>query len=144
MSYFRVALQRQAEQRKLTQMDLAAQSGLSRSYISRLFSGGNADLSAKNLKAILSIFNTDKRAQAELLAAHCQDARAGASGTPVFDLVEIRVKDGKADPAGPKLEEIIHLSEETERAFAWLRSQCPLNAELEKHLVGYSKLTGMK
>ncbi len=37
----------------------------------------------------------------------------------------------------------VHLSQETERAFAWLRSQCPLNPDLEKHLVGYAKLTGI-
>ena len=33
---------------------------------------------------------------------------------------------------------------ETERAFAWLRSQCPVNADLEKHLVAYAKLMGMR
>ena len=65
--------------------------------------------------------------------------------TPGADLVEIRIKDrGKADQGEPEMREQIHLSEETERAFAWLRSQCPLNSDLEKHLVGYAKLTGMK
>ena len=37
----------------------------------------------------------------------------------------------------------VELSHETERAVAWLRSQCPVNPELEKHLVGYAKLTGL-
>jgi hypothetical protein len=36
------------------------------------------------------------------------------------------------------------LAHETERAFEWLRSQCPINPELETHLVGYARLTGMK
>src|SRR5215831_11881748 len=100
MSYFRIALQRQAERRHLTQMDLAKQSGLSRSYISRLLSGDHADLSDKNLASILKIFNADKRAHAELVAARCMDARAGAAGTPGADLVEIRIKDaGKAEQA---------------------------------------------
>src|SRR5438045_3946670 len=126
-------------------MDLAKESGLSRSYISRLLSGDHADLSDKNLNSILTVFNTDKRAQAELVAARCMDAKTGAAGTQGFDLVEIRIKDaGKADHREPELPEKIHLSEETERAFAWLRSQCPLNSDLEKHLVGYAKLTGMK
>ena len=145
MSYFRVALQREAERRQLTQMDLAKHSGLSRSYISRLLSGDHADLSGKNLKAILSVFNTDKRAQADLIAAHCMDAKADAAGTTGADLVEIRIKDrAKADQREPEMQQKIHLSEETERAFAWLRSQCPLNSDLEKHLIGYAKLTGMK
>lgn len=143
MSYFRIALQRQAERRQLTQMDLAKQSGLSRSYISRLLSGDHADLSDKNLAGILKIFNADKRAQAELVAAHCLDAKAGAAGIPGADLVEIRIKDaGKSET--PATQDNIQLSAETERAFAWLRSQCPLNPDLEKHLVGYAKLTGMK
>ena len=144
MSYFRVALQRETERRKLQQGDLAKSTGLSRSYISRLLSGDSADLSPENFGAILKVFAADKRAQAELIAARCMDAKAGADGTPGNDLVEITIKDaGKAAERQVELPQV-HLSEETERAFAWLRSQCPLNADLEKHLVGYAKLTGMK
>ena len=144
MSYFRVALQREAERRKLAQSDLAKHTGLSRSYISRLLSGDHADLSDANFAAILKVFSTDKRAQAELIAARCLDAKAGAAGLPGNDLVDVTIKD--AAKAGDRHVELpqVHLSEETERAFAWLRSQCPLNADLEKHLVGYAKLTGMK
>jgi hypothetical protein len=69
------------------------------------------------------------------------DAKAGAADTPGAELVEIKVKG--AVPAGkPEFEEV-HLSHET-GAFAWLRSQCPVNPDLEKHLVGYARLTGMK
>jgi hypothetical protein len=74
------------------------------------------------------------------------DARKGASaaGIPGAELVDISIKhSGKAADGEVEFPEV-HLSKETERAFAWLRSQCPLNSDLEKHLVGYAKLTGMK
>ncbi len=142
MSYLSIALQRQTERRHHNQSDIARGAGLSRSYISRLFSGEAHDLSDQNFIAILKIFSADQLAQAELIAARCQDAKAGAAGTPGADLVEIKVRG--AAPAGkPEFEEV-HLSQETERAFAWLRSQCPVNPDLEKHLVGYARLTGMK
>jgi hypothetical protein len=38
----------------------------------------------------------------------------------------------------------VQLAQETERAFAFLRSHCPINSDLEKHLVGYAHLMGMK
>ena len=63
---------------------------------------------------------------------------------------EIAVKNSSSPPKGERTEvrwtseEHIKLSNQTERAFAWLRSQCPLNPDLEKHLVGYAKLTGME
>jgi transcriptional regulator with XRE-family HTH domain len=140
MSYFRVALQRETERRNLMQSDLAKSAGLSRSYINRLLTGDHADLSDDNFVAILKVFSADKRAQAELVAARCMDARVG----PGAELVDISIKhSGKAGDGEVELPDI-HLSKETERAFAWLRSQCPLNSDLEKHLVGYAKLTGMK
>jgi len=54
------------------------------------------------------------------------------------------VKKSNPSPTASRPAPEIELSAETERAFAWLRSQCPLNPDLEKHLVGYAKLTGMK
>ena len=144
MSYLSIALQRQAERRQLNQSDVARGCGLSRSYISRLFSGDSHELSDQNFASILKIFSADQLAQAELVAARCMDAKAGAAGTPGADLVEIKVKGA---PSAEKSESglpPLHLSQETERAFAWLRSQCPLNPDLEKHLVGYARLMGMR
>jgi transcriptional regulator with XRE-family HTH domain len=144
MSYLSIALQRQTERRHLNQSDIARGANLSRSYISRLFSGESHELSDQNFSALLKIFAADPLAQAELVAARCQDAKAAAIGTPGADLVEIKVKAAapaeKPDSSFPQ----VHLSQETERAFAWLRSQCPVNPDLEKHLVGYARLTGMK
>jgi transcriptional regulator with XRE-family HTH domain len=144
MSYFSIALQRQTEQRHLNQSDLAKASGLSKSYISRLFSGASHDLSDENFGGVLKIFSANQLAQAELIAARCLDARVAAAGTPGAELVEIKIQDAasaeKPESGLPQL----HLSQETERAFAWLRSQCPLNPDLEKHLVGYARLMGMK
>jgi transcriptional regulator with XRE-family HTH domain len=142
MSYFRVALQRAAERRQLSQAELARHAGLSRSYVSRLLTGEKADLSDENLALILKVFAADQRTQAELVAARCMDARTG----PGSELVEISIK-GTAQGARREAEvELpqVHLGQETERAFAWLRSQCPVNPDLEKHLIGYAKLTGMK
>ncbi|MEI6077908.1 MAG: helix-turn-helix transcriptional regulator [Verrucomicrobiota bacterium] len=144
MSYLSVALQRRIERRQLSQSDVAKLSGISKSYISRLFSGEFQALSDENFVALLNVFATDAQAQAELIAARCQDVLAGAAGTPGSKLVEIMVKKSNSQSAirNPQFPEV-ELSAETERAFAWLRSQCPLNPDLEKHLVGYAKLTGM-
>ena len=72
------------------------------------------------------------------------DTLAGAAGTPGADLVDIRLKQAvpadKREPEPPQ----VHLSQQTERAFAFLRSQCPLNPDLEQHLVGYARLMGMQ
>ena len=89
MSYLSIALQRQAERRQLNQSELARGCGLSKSYISRLFNGESHELSDQNFIAILKIFSADQLAQAELVAARCMDAKAGAAGTPGADLVEI-------------------------------------------------------
>ncbi len=141
MSYLSIALQRQAERRHLKQADLARVSGLSSSYVSRLVTGGSHELSDENFTALLKIFAPDTLAQAELVAARCLDARVG----PGSDLVEVRVKTpAKTVQAESDVQEQIHLSPETERAFAFLRAQCPLSSELEKHLVGYARLLGMK
>lgn len=144
MSYLSIALQRRIERRQMNQSDLAKQSGISKSYISRLFSGEATELSDANFAALLKVFAADPQAQAELVAARCMDVRVG----PGSELVEIavRVPNRKSEIENRKLNEFPHvdLSHETERAFAWLRSQCPVNPELEKHLVGYAKLTGMK
>ena len=146
MSYLSIALQRQIERRRMNQSELARGAGLSKSHVSRLFSGESKDLSDENFVAILKTLSADPHTQAELITARCMDTLAGAAGTPGADLVEIRVKTDRnknadtSETMGPQ----VQLGQETERAFAWLRSQCPLNPDLERHLVGYAKLTGMK
>jgi len=147
MSYLSIALQRRIERRQINQTDLAKQSGISKSYISRLFSGEHQDMSEANFVALLNVFATDPGAQAEIIAARCQDLIAIARNgrVPGVDLVEIIIKTPEARTKNPSpVFPNVELSHETERAFAWLRSQCPLNPDLEKHLVGYAKLTGMR
>ena len=144
MSYLSIALQRQTERRRINQSELARGCGLSKSYISRLFSGESHELADDNFVSILKLFSADAHAQAELIAARCMDTLAGAAGTPGADLVDIRLKQAvpadKREPEPPQ----VHLSQQTERAFAFLRSQCPLNPDLEQHLVGYARLMGMQ
>ena len=82
MSYLSIALQRQTECRRINQSELARGSGLSKSYISRLFSGESHELSDDNFTTILQTFAADPHAQAELIAARCMDALAGAAGAP--------------------------------------------------------------
>jgi len=146
MSYFSVALQRQAEKRHLNQSDIGRQCGLSRSFISRLMSGETRDLSDPNVVAILKVFSGDTLAQADLIAARCLDERQvpKAGGLPGAELVEITVKSARPAEARQVEYPEVHLSQETERALAWLRRQCPLNPDLEQHLVGYARLMGMK
>ena len=140
MSYLSTALQRQSQRHGYSQSDVARASGVSRSYLSRLFTGDAQELSDQNFIAILKVFAADPLAQAELIAARCLDARVG----PGSDLVEIKVKN--ASPAEKRELEfpLVPLSQEAERAFAWLRSQCPVNPDLEKLIVSYARLTGMK
>jgi transcriptional regulator with XRE-family HTH domain len=141
MSYLSVALQRHSERRRLTQSDLAKFCGISPSYISRFFSSATGEMSDDHFLAVLKGFAADPQAQAELVAARCMDVRVG----PGSELVEIMVKSPEARARNPSpAVSDVELSHETERAFAWLRSQCPLNPDLEKHLVGYAKLMGMK
>ncbi len=150
MSYLSTALTRMAEQKRLTQSDIARASGLSRGFLSRLFSGESGALSDDNFAALLPAFAPDRHAQAEIIAARCRDAKAGVADTPGADLVEISIKktsgghDSPLNSQPSSNDSSVELSAETERAFAWLRSQCPLNPELEKHLVGYARLTGMR
>lgn len=146
MSYLSVALQRRLERRQMNQTDLSRQSGISRSYLSRLLSGEFSELSDANFTSLLNAFAPDAQAQAELVAARCMDARVG----PGAEFVEIRIKkpadtphSALRTPPSPEFPDV-ELRQDTERAFAWLRSQCPLNPDLEKHLVGYAKLTGMR
>jgi transcriptional regulator with XRE-family HTH domain len=144
VSYFSTALNRLAERHHLKQADIVREAGLTRSHVSRIFSGDQKSVTDEDFAALLRAFRRDPHTQAELIAARCMDARIG----PGAELVEITVK--KSNPASSiqsrGLQQLpeVELSHETEKAFAWLRSQCPLNPELEKHLVGYAKLTGMK
>ncbi len=138
MSYFSTALKRIAERNALKQADLVRESGLTRSHVSRLFTGDQKLVYDSDFAAILRVFQRQPHDQAELIAARCMDVRNG----PGAELVEITVKDRAERREG--LLEVVELSHETERAFAWLRSQCPVNPDLERHLVGYARLTGMK
>jgi len=140
MSYLSIALQRAAETNRKTQTDIANLSGVSRSFISRLMSGDALELSDKNFTAILKAFAATPQTQAELVAARCMDARVG----PGAELVEISIKGHTAKSAKSQEFPEVELSHETEKAFAWLRGQCPINPELEKHLVGYARMLGMK
>ena len=140
MSYFSTALKRIAERNEIKQADIVRESGLTRSHVSRLFTGDQTFVYDADMAAILRVFRRNPRDQAELVAARCMDVRSG----PGAELVEITIKgDGQRSERERKIQDV-ELSHETERAFAWLRSQCPINADLEKHLVGYARLTGMK
>ena len=142
MSYFSTALRRIAERNALKQADIVRESGLTRSHVSRLFTGDQKMVYDTDMSAILRVFRRNPHHQAELVAARCMDVRTG----PGAELVEITIKsEGQAQRNAPDREiQEVELSHETERAFAWLRSQCPINPDLEKHLVGYARLTGMK
>jgi hypothetical protein len=145
MSFLSTTLQRRAEIRHLNQTDIARQSGISRSNISRLFGGEFSDMSDDNFAALLNVFVADPQAQAEIIAARCEDtlevARAARIRGAELVKISVRTLDAKADTGA--VIPGVQLSAETERAFAWLRNQCPLNPDLEKHLVGYAKLMGM-
>ena len=140
MSYFSTALKRITERNALKQADIMRDSGLTRSHVSRLFRGDQKMVYDTDVTAILRVFHRNPRDQAELVAARCMDARIG----PGAERVEIVIKDNEKVRGREREIQDVELSHETERAFAWLRSQCPVNADLERHIVGYAYLTGMK
>ena len=142
MSYLSIALTRFSEQNQLKQTDVGRISGLTRSHVSRIFAGEQKSVTDDDFLALLRVF--PKQIQVELIAARCMDAKACALGIAAADLVEIKVSGaGQAEKREIEPPQV-HLSQETERAFAFLRSQCPLNPDLEQHLVGYARLMGMQ
>lgn len=141
MSYLSTALNRTLDRYQWKQADVARETGLTRSHISRVFNGDQRSVADEDFVAILRAFRRDPRDQAELVAARCMDARVG----PSADLVEISIKGQAPAVAGTRSElPDVPLSQETERAFAWLHRLCPVNADLEQHIVGYARLMGMK
>src|SRR5689334_24786778 len=134
MSYFSTALKRIAERNDLKQADIVRESGLTRSHVSRLFTGDQKQVYDADMTAILRVFRRNPHDQAQLVAARCMDVRTG----PGAELVEITIKgDGQRSEHEREIQDV-ELSHETERAFAWLRSQCPVNPDLrsEERRVG--------
>ncbi len=142
MSYFSTAITRIAARNQLTQTEIARHAGLTQSHISRVFNGEHRTITNEDFVKLIGAFK-DMRDRAEIIAARCMDVRVGSGADQVKIIVEGPARDtGK----GAKQNEFpeIELSHETERAIAYLRSQCPINPDLEKHLLGYARLMGMK
>ena len=141
MSYFSTALNRLADRNGLKQADVVREAGLNKSVVSRLFNAGKLTVSDEDFLALLRVFRRAAGDQAELIAARCMDARVG----PGAELVEIRLKQSsdslrkERNWGYPE----VQLGHDAERAFAFLRSQCPVNPELERHLISFARLTGM-
>src|SRR5690348_14744444 len=95
MSYFSTALTRITDRNQLRQADVARESGLTRSHVSRLFNGEQRTITDQDLISLLKAFR-DKRDQAEIIAARCMDVRVG----PAAHLVEIAVKLPRPDAEG--------------------------------------------
>jgi hypothetical protein len=140
MSYLSTALNRIADKQQIRQADVTRATGLTRSHVSRLFSGGQLILTDTVFITLLRAFAKNPADQAELVAARCEDARVGPGSASVQITV---TRSAPANAEKIKDFKDVQLSHDTERAFAWLRSQCPINPALERHLVGYAELTGM-
>jgi hypothetical protein len=140
MSYLSTALTRITDRNQLRQADIARESGLTRSHVSRIFIGELRNVADEDFAAIVKVFK-DKRDQAELTAARCMDVRVG----PAAGLVEINVKVPSTASAANKTQELpeVELSHETEEMFRWFRRQFPLKPGLEDHLLGFAKMMGM-
>lgn len=146
MSFLGTTLQRVSDERGLTHAEIARQSGVSRSFISRVCSGESRDFSDPHFVAILKVFAADPKSQAQIIAARCTDSwyPAEAAAIPGAELVEITIKTTSNAEKGEvnvtNRSEKFHLTKEVEDAIDWLRSQCPVNPELQRHLVGYARL----
>ena len=112
--------------------------------------GDAQELADDNFVALLKVWATSPQTQAEIIAARMMDTLmvARVASVPGATLVDLAVKKSNtqspATKAQPPEFPVVELSHETERAIAWLRSQCPVNPDLEKHLVGYAKMLGMR
>ena len=140
MSYFSTALTRITERNQLRQADVVRDSGLTRSHVSRLFSGEQRTITDEDFLSLLKAFR-EKRDQAELIAARCMDYRVGPGAAFVEIMVNLP-KPGEGAVAVRK-DPDVELSHETEEMFRWLRRQCPLSPAMEKHLLGFAKMMGM-
>lgn len=61
MSYFSTALKRIAERNELKQADIVRESGLTRSHVSRLFTGDQKAVYDTDMAAILRVFRQNPR-----------------------------------------------------------------------------------
>ncbi len=156
MSYFSTALTRITERNQLRQADVVRDSGLTRSHVSRLFSGEQRTITDEDFIFILKAYR-DRRDQAELTAARCMDMRIG----PAAQLVDITVNLPQPGAEAAMAERTVaehtvavravaerklpdvELSHETEEMFRWLRRQCPLSPAMEKHLLSFARMMGM-
>jgi transcriptional regulator with XRE-family HTH domain len=141
MSHLSTALNRLTDRNGFKQADVVRETGLNKSVISRLFNAEKGTISDEDFLRLLQVFRKTPEEQGELIAARCMDARVG----PGAQLVDIQVARS-ADPSRREKNwgyPEVHLSHDAERAFAWLRSQCPVNPELERHMIGFARLTGM-
>jgi hypothetical protein len=140
MPFLTTALVRLSDKNGFKQADIVRESGLNKSVVSRLFNAEKLTITDDDFVKLVKVFRRRPEDQAELIAARCMDVRIG----PGADLVDVRVIRSapreERDWGFPQVE----LSHDGEKAFAWLRSQCPLNPDLERHLIGFAKLTGMK
>ena len=141
MSYLSSALNRLADRNGLRQADIVRESGLNKSFVSRLFNAEKVTVLDEDFLQLLKAFCKTPGDQAELIAARCMDGRVG----PGAESVEIRVRQSNESPRKERNWGYpeVQLSHDAERAFAWLRSQCPVNPEMERHLIGFARLTGM-
>jgi len=113
---------------------------MNKSLVCRLFNGEKLRIADEDFVKVLTAFRRLPEEQAELIAARCMDARVG----PGAELVDIAVK--KSAPANGERDfgfTVVELSHDGERAFAWLRGQCVLNVDLERHMIGLAKLRGL-
>jgi transcriptional regulator with XRE-family HTH domain len=141
MSYFSTALTRITERNQLRQADVVRDSGLTRSHISRLFSGEQRTITDEDFISILKAYR-ERRDQAELTAARCMDMRVG----PAAHLVDIAInlpQPGTEAAVAVPANTDVELSHETEEMFRWLRRQCPLSPAMEKHLLSFARMMGM-
>src|SRR3954447_17220092 len=100
MSFLGTALQRISDQRGLTHAEIARQTGVSRSFISRVCAGESRDFSDQHFVAILKVFAADPKSQAQIIAARCTDARHPAAAAEIVGaaLVEVTIKPtGKSE-----------------------------------------------
>jgi transcriptional regulator with XRE-family HTH domain len=132
LTHFAIALESAIARSGLSLVQIAEQSGVSHTSISRLRSGAQLTINPEHMAAILPIITGESQRQAELVRAHLQDHLYG----PGSEQIEIRIRGhAKADDRQPT---------EYEQALAHLDGLARKNRDFAHWIITQARWFGLE
>jgi transcriptional regulator with XRE-family HTH domain len=135
-------LNRLMDEHGYTGKRLAEKTGLQASFISRIKTGEQKFIARDDLVNISSFFSRNESTgeptpfdPAQLVWAHLMDEKVGVGA----DLVEVTIRHSRKGEIDPK----IGLSDEAERALAFIRNQVGSQKAAERFLIDFASMLGM-